>query len=182
MAGDKSKRPSRKTNTAKNKRSKKSNQKTDKEKTAGGIQRFDVDRAGMERMPSNAPTMAIAPSDYEHIFHEGTTGQPAASPQQPTPQTQQFTGAGPDQEGRTKPPGRSPQSPQPLAPAQVANTSHDVQVTPDGYTLLGQPPLDMNASNARRVALPSHVVRANNQFSRAALAHVARYLASRSEL
>lgn len=54
----------------------------------------------------------------------------------------------------------------------------DLAVTPDGYTLLGHEP-DTRAG--RRVPLPPHVVRASNQFSRAALARVSRYLASRAD-
>lgn len=152
---------------------------------------------GMPKIPSNAPTMAIAPSDYEHIFHE------AAGAKDPAPNAPADTPPSPPEPPRA--PERRP--PPPLLPTiQVhsppvmppmrprtpdydnynerqnydrpsAGYSTDVQVTPDGYTLLGQ----QSEPGHRRVALPPHVVRASNQFSRAALARVARYLASRAD-
>lgn len=217
----KSKR-SRKTTTKKNKPAKGG---------AGNFQRMDKESPGMEKMPSNAPTMAIAPSDYEHIFHEGntTTAQtlngerpsppPPPSPQQreqiptplpaPAPQLQMQPAPPlpptPAQviAARTYPPTpmalpaptySPPVQPPSRSPGRNADDSGgymggqtgqmpygaEVPVTPDGYTMLGQPTLEAG-NNRNRVALPPHVVRASNQFSRAALARVARYLATRGE-
>lgn len=151
----------------------------------GGFQRVDA----MERMPSNAPTMAIAPSDYEHIFHEAA-GAPAAT-NVPTQSTSPSPPPPPGPSALPKP--RTPEpSPFTAPPQTVVGESMrvqptagygghiqygtEIQVTPDGYTLLGQTP------NGSRVPLPPYVVRANNQFSRPVLAKVGRYLLSRSEM
>lgn len=167
-------------------------QTAERERTSPGIQRLDQPAQGLDKMPSNAPTMAIAPSDYEHIFHEGpaNVGAGAQSPKspesgtpqpQPQPQMQQPQQQIQQQQQQQQP--RNPYQPTGPAPPALPSANIEVQVTPDGYTLLGQPPLNMSSpTNTRRVAMPPHVVRANNQFSRAALARVARYLASRSEL
>lgn len=197
MAGDRSNKRSRRTKTDKpSRKTKKNTPKGDKEgaRAPGGFQRLEQDQ-GVDKMPSNAPTMAIAPSDYEHIYHENTgaptAGHHASAPTSPTSPplpTPPQPPRGTDLDSRR---ARSPQietgrqmSPLVQSPqaAAVSGNSYELQVTPDGYTLLGQQPLDMNNSNARRVAFPSHIVRANNQFSRAALARVAKYLASRAEL
>lgn len=174
----KSKGKSRKTSKV---RKKKTTPK-EKEKTLT-IPRLDQPARGMDKMPSNAPTMAIAPSDYEHIFHEGPAAavtadrenerQKSPSPQQP---------ASPPPATRPQPMFGAPDFGQPPQ-GQSIQATNDIQVTPDGYTYLGQQPIDPSNSAAasRRTALPPHVVRANNQFSRAALARVAKYLASRGE-
>lgn len=157
----------------------------------------------MERVPSNAPTMAIAPSDYEHIFHEGPVVSPETkheaapvAPRSPTPPPvtlPRLTLQAP------RSPAYQPTSPPPQ-PQQAYPNVHaqdfdaygqesygqerqitgnvyppEVVVTPDGYTILGHAPAP------RRAPLPPHIVRASNQFSRAALARVARYLATRAE-
>lgn len=151
---------------------------------------------GVDKMPSNAPTMAIAPSDYEHIFHEGPAvranapvdrSPPAASPSpSPSPNQNKPTANLPPAYTVTEyTPTRSPDAQRaqqkqqnadapPGAKATPADT--ELLVSPDGYTYLGQEP-----DPQRRVALPPHVVRASNQFSRVALARIARYLASRAE-
>lgn len=172
----------------------------------GGFQKMDKE-AGMERMPSNAPTMAIAPSDYEHIFHEGNAATvngerpsppaapapaapavttQAAPPLPPSPREiiQQPAHPAPVLAARTYPPNPmtlpSPNySPPPTLPGGQPY-GVEVPVTPDGYTMLGAPTLEAG-NNRNRVALPPHIVRASNQFSRAALARVARYLASRAD-
>lgn len=185
----------------------------DKDRT---VQRFDQ----LEKVPSNAPTMAIAPSDYEHIFHEGpsptqttdnertmtdnnnTTTTNKGSPGLQTMNLPQATPPTPPQVPvlltPPPPPLRNLHSPSPPPPPlQIPRPrtpdldqggyqqtygrmpyQAEVMVTPDGYTLLGQVPDPMS----RRIALPPHVVRASNQFSRAALARISRYLASRAEL
>lgn len=180
---EKSKRASRKTAT-KTKR-KKTPTRTEREPTkTTNLPKLDQERTGnnaMDRMPSNAPTMAIAPSDYEHIFHEG----PGQSTSPTATQDESRKAKSPQQDfvNITGGPSQSPQTPQmqQQQTQMTPTTNFELQVTPDGYTLLGQPPLDMNSSSARRVAYPSHLVRANNQFSRAALARVSKYLASRAE-
>lgn len=151
-----------------------------------GFQRMDA----VERVPSNAPTMAIAPSDYEHIFHEGptTVNQPAQA--QATLPTMTQTRTIPHSPSPPPPPlnipkpktpdERVPQMTQQTQQSQVPSYgrlpySAEVQVTPDGYTLLGQIP-----DPVHRRALPPHIVRASNQFSRAVLVRVSKYLASRS--
>lgn len=142
----------------------------------------------IEKVPSNAPTMAIAPSDYEHIFHEATgAAQGQNAPQPPA-------AAHPHAQSPETPPAAPPgimsdpeyPPPNPAGPLSPTNnfrapqyTNPETQVTPDGYTMLGQK-TDLSP-NQRRVALPAHVVRASNQFSRPALARVARYLASRAD-
>lgn len=144
----------------------------------GGFQRVDP----MERMPSNAPTMAIAPSDYEHIFHEAAAPAAASIPTQ-------STSPSPPPPPSVAPKPRTPEAlqqtfvPESMRAPQPIGTyggpipyGTEIQVTPDGYTLLGQVP------DGRRVPLPPYVVRANNQFSRPVLAKVGRYLLSRSEL
>lgn len=152
----------------------------------------------MEKIPSNAPTMAIAPSDYEHIFHEGGTS-PTVNETKPTIPTITNIPAIPTITTKpTLPPPQVqlpilqrspppqvqplPQPPRPVRSPEVDYDRHayapDVQVTPDGYTMLGHVP---EPSSRRRVALPPHIVRANNQFSRAALARLAAYLASRAD-
>lgn len=179
----------------------KDNTKDNTNTTNRGFQRMDAG-AGMERLPSNAPTMAIAPSDYEHIFHEATgavggrpqqvgtpPGRTAGTPSPPPP-------VSPPQPVQLPPP-LPPQAATPILPPvpprtpeannypsnniyQQQRTETPLLISPDGYTILGQqnPP---NFENHRRIALPAHVVRASNQFSRAALARVSRYLASRAE-
>lgn len=149
----------------------------------------------VEKIPSNAPTMAIAPSDYEHIFHEVATGpvehqseKPRVTSPQPSPASPPQTPALPPPPP-PPPPRTAPQQPEgtitqssrrnePDYGQRRENYLQDVQVTPDGYTLLGHNPDHMNQ---RRIALPPYIVRANNQFSRAALARIARYLQSRAE-
>lgn len=169
------------------------------QKSTNGKERTLPKVEPMERVPSNAPTMAIAPSDYEHIFHEGTGANATeakaalptltngnlptmtAKPTMPPPPVQLPVLQ------RSPPPPSPPQAlPQPinqrLRSPELDYERHpyapDVQVTPDGYTLLGHVP---DPSARRRVALPAHIVRANNQFSRAALARLAAYLAGRSD-
>lgn len=177
MPTDKSAKRSRRTKT-KRKRDKTATK--DRERT-NTLPRLDNT---VERVPSNAPTMAIAPSDYEHIFHEGPAGSAAGGANEPTQAQSPTSPPGPQQ---TPPP---PQLTASMSRRQGADDYSspptgrqaymaDVQVTPDGYTLLGHQPAEM--TGGRRVALPAHVVRASNQFSRAALARVARYLASRSD-
>lgn len=146
----------------------------------------------VEKMPSNAPTMAIAPSDYEHIFHEAAAApteerphptSPQASPASPPPQTPVLLPPPP-------PPPPRPQQPEGTITQSSRrneadysqrreNYMQDVQVTPDGYNLLGHNP--EHSAGHRRIALPPYIVRANNQFSRAALARIARYLQSRAD-
>lgn len=162
-----------------------------KEKT-GGFQRLDA----IEKLPSNAPTMAIAPSDYEHIFHEGPPPPPppaAPVPPPPPPAIKTMIQTPTHSPSPPPPPLNMPRprtpEPMPIEPVSLranqplpTSYSHsmqygvDIQVTPDGYTLLGQIP------DGRRVALPPHVVRANNQFSRPVLAKVGRYLLSRADV
>lgn len=199
-----------------NKRSRRSSKKTKRRNTQNNEQTGPTftkkDRTNtlpklgndtMDRMPSNAPTMAIAPSDYEHIFHEGpvspdtkreATPPPPRSPQPPT--IPRLTVQAPHspiyQPQHTIQAPISPPQPQvypnvhaqdmeaygqdPYAERQNTNTyPPEVLATPDGYTLLGHAP------SPRRTPLPPHIVRASNQFSRAALARVARYLASRAD-
>lgn len=183
--------------TDSNKRSKKS-KRTNKTKrndqTVNEASPRASPRDQMERVPSNAPTMAIAPSDYEHIFHEAPAqpSPPAAQAAQfPTLNARQPRVAGPSSPAPMMPPLPLPTIRQPAAeyeanyappPAQQQFGRHqyalEVQATPDGYTMLGHLP---DQSPGRRVALPPHIVRAGNQFSRAALARVSRYLASRAE-
>lgn len=207
-------------NTASNKKGRKSSKRKKKPPTFTGNQRAREDTqtrnekertvktlpkigggggGGIEKMPSNSPTMAIAPSDYEHIFHEGagqaektnatiatnvspqTKGSPtaAALPQysvSPPPQTSDQYDTMPTGT-RTRLPEPEIQYPQYSARPQFAPPT-EVQATPDGYTLLGHSP-DTTSSN--RVALPPYIVRASNQFSRAALARVAMYLATRAD-
>lgn len=172
------------------------------------LQRFDEPR--LERVPSNAPTMAIAPSDYEHIYHDDVHANAAIqpntelSPPSPSPAMPSPPPPPPPQTPTRltvpplPPPPPAPRIERPVTPSnpnailpttpneneytattqrQYDNFNDDLQVTPDGYTLLGHRP-DTN----RRVALPAYIVRANNQFSRAVLARVARYLASRADL
>lgn len=159
---------------------------------------------GVERVPSNAPTMAIAPSDYEHIYHEGPNTGATTTVQSPPQQAPAVVAQPSPPVTRPTPPpppfalpmAQSPplmagnvnqrvHSPDLYSPAHGVQQNFDrmpyaveVQVTPDGYTMLGQA-ADPNVT--RRVALPAYIVRASNQFSRAALARVARYLASRAE-
>lgn len=178
----------------KSKQKTKANEKTATRPTTGGIQRLD--NGGMKKMPSNAPTMAIAPSDYEHIFHEGqgspTTMQdvgpsppvhPTTLPPTPVPGVLPGIGAavqsprlhfagGPV--SPSPPPIRPYPEPQLLPPPQQPDAP--LQVSPDGYTLLGQIPDESN----RRVALPPHIVRASNQFSRSAMLRISAYLATRA--
>lgn len=188
-------------------RSRKTKQKAKKRNGTTTVERPERPRDQMERVPSNAPTMAIAPSDYEHIFHEAPAVSPpaaagqfatigvernspapaAASPPPPPPP--------PPVVARTPPPPPLPVAPLPQArvvprprddydPYPQTNQfgkhqyALEVQATPDGYTMLGHAP---DLTGGRRVALPPHIVRAGNQFSRAALARVSRYLASRAE-
>lgn len=183
-------------------RSKKAKQKTKKRQNATiTVDRPDTrTRDQMERVPSNAPTMAIAPSDYEHIFHENMAPSPPAAHHgqfatMAVDRTNDATSPPPPPLANSPPPavGRPPAGQVPL-PAQRARARDEyesypvnqfgkrqyaleVQVTPDGYTMLGHAPDPSN----RRIALPPHIVRADNQFSRAALARVSRYLASRAE-
>lgn len=184
MATDKSTKRSRK---SKNKKQRTNDGRNNSARKEGGFQRLDA----VERLPSNAPTMAIAPSDYEHIFHEGATAQ---NPQPPTPPPQPqppATGVLPTVPPRQTPHSPSPPPPplnfpRPRTPEEVNPGQHvshnkppysaEVQVTPDGYTLLGHLP-----DPSHRRALPPHIVRASNQFSRAALNRVSKYLASRAE-
>lgn len=182
-------------------RSKNTRKKRTAPKSANGKERTLPKVEPMERVPSNAPTMAIAPSDYEHIFHEATGAGPTeakptiptltngnapampAKPTFPPPQVQLPVLQ------RSPPPPSPPQAlPQPMMQQRIRSPDLDydrhgyapeVQVTPDGYTLLGHVP---DPSARRRVALPAHIVRANNQFSRAALARLASYLAGRSDI
>lgn len=209
----------------------KSKPKAKKEKTlpkptpSPGIQRIENGGGGggVRKMPSNAPTMAIAPSDYEHIYHEGTGGpgnehSPAPSPPHHTPTPPAL--ASPQLPAGLLPGGNSPggtmrpmgfatggagASPRPhfaggggpmingsptfarpayadpvlppiAPPSPPAAADTPLQVTPDGYTILGQQP-----DESRRVALPPHIVRSGNQFSRAALIRISNYLATRAE-
>jgi len=164
--------------------------KTPTSPETNGIQKIGENTGGMKKMPSNAPTMAIAPSDYEHIFHEGAAGgSPAAAdtfrqpatPPPPPPPPQPV--APPRQYGyqgaQNKPSpayGRTYDQPQ-AQPGSPTGQDVPLQITADGYTLLGQQPDD----SSRRIALPPHIVRANNQFSRSALVKIANYLASRAD-
>lgn len=157
-----------------------------------------LDDGRIERLPSNSPTMAIAPSDYEHIYHDDPHANAAIQPRTPsTPPPPASPPAPPPVPTRLTVPltntrneisyRRGQQSPlieqaddsnnydAPTTPGHVAN-EEPVRVSPDGYTLLGHTP-----SHGRKVALPPYVVRANNQFSRAVLSRVARYLISRSD-
>lgn len=190
---DKQRRGSKRTKT-KRKPQRNDNDKGTREKErTNTIPRLDA----VEKMPSNAPTMAIAPSDYEHIFHEAA---PVANDQQNEAQRSPSPGpATPHQHTQPSPPSPPPSPappPSPVLNPQVEQRSYarrneqdyisgynargqDLQVTPDGYTLLGRN--QDQSVGQRRVALPPHIVRANNQFSRAALARIARYLASRAE-
>lgn len=182
-----------------NKRSRKSKNTRKKQrntvyngKSASGRERTLPRAEPMERMPSNAPTMAIAPSDYEHIFHEGTVANNEQKPNLPTlnngnPPLAKLTLPPPQVQLPARERSPSPTSPPPALPQRTRTPEADydrhpynpeVQVTPDGYTLLGHVP---DPSTRRRIALPPHIVRANNQFSRAALARLSAYLASRSE-
>lgn len=186
---DRSTRRSRKSKTKKGQiRTVEKNQTNVKPKE--GFQRMDA----VDKMPSNAPTMAIAPSDYEHIFHEGTgVGNPSQNPQAaPTGATNRQNGPGVVHSPSPPPPplnipkARTPEDVAPMIlPPMIQPPliqtgrlpySAEVQVTPDGYTLLGHVPDPVN-----RRALPAHIVRASNQFSRAALVRVSRYLLSRAE-
>lgn len=189
---DKQKRGSKRTKT-KRKPQRNDNDKGTREKErTNTIPRLDA----VEKLPSNAPTMAIAPSDYEHIFHEAAPGvaaeQQADTQRSPSPGPTNI----PHQHNQVSPASPTPQIP-PLTIPQIeprsfarrpeqdyisgynASGREGLQVTPDGYTLLGRNQ-DQSLGH-RRIALPPHIVRANNQFSRAALARVARYLASRAE-
>lgn len=190
---------------------------TKKERTTNALPKLGND--AMDKVPSNAPTMAIAPSDYEHIFHEGPVSPgreasppppaPPRSPQQVPATIPRLTAQGPasptnfHQTQTYQAPYMVAQPPTiagPIGPQQTyqhqdqdaytqdiaygerranvqpTNYPPEVLITPDGYNLLGHAP-----SSSRRNPLPPHIVRATNQFSRAALARVARYLASRAE-
>lgn len=176
-------------------------ERTNEDKGRGnGFQRFDEPR--LERVSSNTPTMAIAPSDYEHIYHDDVhanaaiqpttniSSPPLPSPAMPSPPPPRLMVPPVNTQTRSERAQISPSpNPLPLLPAtpneneytattqrQFDTTDDTMQVSPDGYTLLGHRP-DPN----RRVALPPYIVRANNQFSRAVLARVARYLSSRAE-
>lgn len=199
------------------------NRDADRERT-NTVQRLDAPPDRMDKMPSNAPTMAIAPSDYEHIFHEAQAPQESgrhspeareqrAQRREPTEQ-RLVSPLLPAQQAPVSPPLMSPPPVAPQLPQfrptymlptyqgaqQTVNGQspdmlqqqniwreptygarhqyyQEVQVTPDGYTMLGHAP----DTSAQRRALPPHIVRASNQFSRAALARVARYLASRAD-
>lgn len=167
----------------------------DRERTVN-LPRLDA----VEKVPSNAPTMAIAPSDYEHIFHENVG--PAQGPSAPATIARPTPPPMPVQlpAAPVSPPATPPYVP-PSPPPTTAARAHnqpddynpnqfynyntnqrqhynaDFQVTLDGYTLMGSEPAE---PGRRRTALPAYIVRASNQFSRAALSRVAKYLASRA--
>ena len=195
MAGERSNKRSKRDKKKVKPKKKASQGRPKEEKAAGGVQKFGPAGGGLEKVPSNAPTMAIAPSDYEHIFHEGPAGaqQPALEETPPAAAQPAKTATlplpGPSSNSRRRLEAaqevgqqQRPESPlaSPPTPARARQPyAGEVQVTPDGYNLLGQPPAE--SPGGRRVALPAHIVRASNQFSRAALARVARFLASRAE-
>lgn len=171
---DNSRRGSKKKKVNRSQGKKEANvERSGKERTGGTFQKIDT----MERLPSNAPTMAIAPSDYEHIFHEAAPMAPPP-PNETPPPTSPIVNHSPSP---PPPPLNMPKPPRtpnldPEVPRMAPPPRFDVQVTPDGYTLLGQ------VHDGRHQALPPYVVRANNQFSRAVLVKVAKYLISRSDM
>lgn len=168
-----------------------------KERTQNQLPKLERDPP-IEKLPSNSPTMAIAPSDYEHIFHEATgvigqgrdnanragnnfNKQPPASPPNlvqvsPPPPAQQL----PNRYTRSPEPAQNYNNAFSPGGSNIRGPPDMLMVSPDGYTMLGQQPLPEGSSH-RRVALPAYIVRASNQFSRAALARVSKYLASRAD-
>lgn len=182
---------------------------TNETRNGGGGGFARLDREGMEKIPSNAPTMAIAPSDYEHIFHEATGvvggggGQRETPPNKsasPSPPVRTFQASPPPQPGIPPTVPTLPPPPMPIPrvsrapPQQTVDQTRDQSdsftplqgrqgneppliVTPDGYNILGRP----TETDQRKAPLPPYIVRASNQFSRAALARVAKYLASRAD-